>query len=335
MKSNQGIQVGSGDKQLMSASARLRRSDVVSDEQTRLDAIAKLPTVPLPESSPLPTPESSNTIERPIQQVLDIFPGEEQEMKNNQAINISQGSRTKWVVDDGWGQDLVVDTRVIVAPGVQGEQENLKVADEQIEGGLSAFFTSLVDSASAVIDGAVAVISEPIEELVPALLGAALLPFVGPVIAGVAAVGVVSMKTGVSEETIEKIVQPVREEQLEESRPQSKDAGEQQGESESLKQAEQWMLDAALERVIQEALSKDRKANEDLKQFFIDHVMPNIQSAIKQVETAKETHINIKGPVGTLIVGDNNRNIIKQIFRRFLPGETDQQEEKVQEVEES
>ncbi len=128
----------------------------------------------------------------------------------------------------------------------------------------------------------------------PALMGAALFPFFGPVGSIAAAMGVAAVVHSIQdqlgpsglhlqEDTLNKLVEPLQGKQFDE---------------------------AELREVIGKVLP-DRQANEDLKQFFIK-LLPTIREA-------KPTTINISGPVQGLIAGDNNT--IEQTFHSFLPKE--------------
>ncbi len=160
--------------------------------------------------------------------------------------------------------------------------ESQTLPEATVEEGLTAFFNSLIfTSAKALFSG---------------ILGAALLPFFGPVAAIGVTLTVAAAVTSIQDElkpldidlrddTIQKLIEPLQ--------------GKQPNESE-------------LRKVIEEVLSKDRQANEDLRQFYID-LLPTIRKAAS-------TNINISGPVQGLIVG--NENTITQTFGSFLPQDT-------------
>lgn len=168
-------------------------------------------------------------------------------------------------------------------PSLSSESQTLPEAT--VEGGLTAFFDSLISRSVKLINWSA-------KTLAPALLGAALFPVVGPVVAIFAAVGVGAVVHSIQdqleplglhlrEDTVNKLVEPLRGKKVDETE---------------------------LRKVIWEALS-DRQANEDLKQFFID-LQPTIEKA------ARSTNINISGDVHGLIVGDNHK--ITQTFNGYL-----------------
>ncbi len=157
-----------------------------------------------------------------------------------------------------------------------------------VEGGLTAFFNSLIRGVGELIK--VSAIT-----LVSGILAAALLPFFGPVVAVGFSLGAVVvliqdklklLGLDLQDDTIRKLVEPLQGKVIDES---------------------------VLQKVIEEVLSKDRQANEDLAKAFID-LLPTIHKA------AGATNIHISGPVQGLIVG--NENTITQTFRGFLPKDT-------------
>lgn len=173
-----------------------------------------------------------------------------------------------------------------VAPAALVPQE---LKHKKLEGGLNSFFNSLISKS------VVTLINWSAKTLAPALLGAALFPFFGPVGGIAAAVGVAAMVHSIQdqleplglhlqEDTLNKLVEPLRGKQFDETE---------------------------LRKVIWKVLP-DRQANEDLKQFFSE-MLPTIRKA------AKSTTINISGPVQGLIAGDDNT--ITQTFSDFLPKE--------------
>jgi len=176
------------------------------------------------------------------------------------------------------------------------------VEQKKIEGGLIDFFDSL-------IDGMVDLITEPVKTLVPAILGAALFPILGPIAAGTIAIGTAAAMTSIPEDTINKLAKPLQEQQRDEIYLLDKSA----------------LHKIALTNIIEEILSTDRQANEDLQKFFIDQV-PTIEKAARSAEAAARSAeeavesnnvINISGPVQGLITG--GENTITQIFNSFLP----------------
>jgi len=71
-----------------------------------------------------------------------------------------------------------------------------------------------------------------------------------------------------------------------------------------------------LQNRIEHVLSHNQRANEDLKQFFVD-LLPTLKDAVK--DAAKTTnHIEISGPVQGLIVNPEH-STIDQTFNSFLP----------------
>lgn len=167
--------------------------------------------------------------------------------------------------------------------------ESQTLPEATVEGGLIAFFNSLISKSVVTLSNWSA------KTLAPALLGAALFPFFGPVGSIAAAVGVAAVVDSIQDQlrplgplglhlqddTVNKLVEPLQGKKFTENE---------------------------LRKVVGEVLS-DRQANEDLKQFLIK-LLPIVR------EAASSTTINISGPVQGLIVGDNNT--ITQTFSGFL-----------------
>lgn len=149
----------------------------------------------------------------------------------------------------------------------------------KMEMGLISFLGGVINGAVTAIDESLELIIDPVKRLVggslkglvPALLGAALSPFLWPLAAGLLTLGV-AQALCLQEGTLEKLVQPLQEQ------PASEDT---------------------LRKVIEDVLSQDRQANEDLAQFF-KRIAPLIQKA------EATTNVHISGPVHGLIVGDQN-----------------------------
>jgi hypothetical protein len=185
-------------------------------------------------------------------------------------------------------------TRQLPQPSPTPYQQSRDQAQEQkqkVKSGLTNFFGPR----------AFELISESINKtLVPALLGAALFPFFGPVGSIATALGVVAVVHSIHEQlessdlhlgenTLNKLVEPLRGKQLNEEE-----------------------LRTAILKVL-----PDRQANEDLKQFFLD-LVPILRDVTAQKDVAaKTTHIEISGPVQGLIVNPE-RSKITQTFESFL-----------------
>ena len=153
----------------------------------------------------------------------------------------------------------------------------------KVERGLSNFFKETADR----------LIEWTTKTAVTAIISAALSPIFGPVVAGIAGVGVSAATTSMHKElrslspnlrgdTVNKLVEPLQGKPFDETE---------------------------LRKVIGKVSSEDRQANEDLKQFYID-LQPTIEKAYRS------TNITITGDVGNVIVGD--KNTIEQTFSSFL-----------------
>src|SRR4051812_45052079 len=129
------------------------------------------------------------------------------------------------------------------------ESQERVVVQKKVEGRLTAFFQSLKNRS-------VGLIKWSANMLVSGLLGAALFPIIGPVGATAAAMGAAAVMTSIQnklkslglhlqEDTVHKLVDPFQWKQFDES---------------------------DLRKVIEDVLSKNRAANEDLKQLFLDLV---------------------------------------------------------------
>ncbi len=156
-------------------------------------------------------------------------------------------------------------------------QEAIQKIERQAEIGVTGFFKGLVKT------------------FVSGIIGAALFPFVGPVVAAAATVTALvvtliqdelePLGLHLQEDTINKLVEPLHGKQFDES---------------------------DLRKVIEEVLSTDRRANEDLTKAFID--------LIPIIKKAASTNIEISGPVQGLITG--GPHVITQTFNGFLPKDT-------------
>ena len=183
-----------------------------------------------------------------------------------------------------------VEVRKVERYGQQSryEQELQRLTPEQqkVEGALTRFFNSLFRGVGELIELSV-------KSLFSGLLGAALLPFFGPVVAIGVSLGVMAAVTqiqenlkplglGLQDDTIRKLAEPL------------------QG-----KQPDQ----CDLQKVIEDVLSQDRQANQDLAKAF-RQLLPTINRA------AAATHIEFSGPVQGLTIGDHNT--VTQTFNGFL-----------------
>jgi hypothetical protein len=161
-----------------------------------------------------------------------------------------------------------------------------KSAQQEVEGGVTGFFKSLFRGVGKLLK--VSALS-----LFSGILGAALLPFFGPVAAigvslglGAAVIEIQEnlkpLGLGLQDETIRKLAEPLQ--------------GKQPDERE-------------LRKVIEEVLSEDRQANEDLAKAF-SKLLPTINKA------AAATNIEFSGPIQGLTIGEHNR--VTQTFEDFL-----------------
>lgn len=166
------------------------------------------------------------------------------------------------------------------------ELQSLTPEQQKVEGGLTGFFNSLIRGVGELIR--VSTIT-----LFSGILGAALLPFFGPVVAIGVSLGVMAAVTeiqeklkplglGLQDDTVRKLAEP-----LQGKRPDERD----------------------LQKVMEEVLSKDRQANEDLAKAF-RQLLPTIHKA------AAATNIEFSGPVQGLTIGDHNT--ITETFNGFL-----------------
>ncbi len=155
-----------------------------------------------------------------------------------------------------------------------------------MEGGLTGFFKSLFRGVGELFE--VSVLS-----LFSGILGAALLPFFGPVVAIGVSLGVWAAVTeiqenlkplglGLQDDTIRKLAEPLQGKQPDER---------------------------VLQKTLEDVLSKDRRANKDLAKAFIK-LLPTINRA------AAATNIEFSGPIQGLTIGDHNT--VTENFNGFL-----------------
>ena len=160
---------------------------------------------------------------------------------------------------------------------VSTPQETIQKKERQAEIGVTRFSKGLVKT------------------FVSGIIGAALFPFVGPVVAAAATITALVVTSiqdelqplglHLQEDTINKLIEPLHGKQFDES---------------------------DLRKVIEEVLSTDRRANEDLTKAFI--------GLIPTIKKAASTNIEISGPVQGLITG--GPHVITQTFNGFLPKDT-------------
>lgn len=171
-------------------------------------------------------------------------------------------------------------------PRSERELQRLTPEQQKVEGGLTRFFKSL-------FRGVGELISVSVTSLFSGILAAALLPFFGPVVAIGVSLGVMAAVTQIQEnlkplgldlqdDTVRKLAEP-----LQGKRPDERE----------------------LRKVIEEVLSEDRPANEDLAKAF-SKLLPTINKA------AAATNIEFSGPIQGLTIGD--QNTVTQTFEGFL-----------------
>jgi hypothetical protein len=212
-----------------------------------------------------------------------VNPPEEPQRFPNQ-----KGGESRWEKGKSGWKKRSTTPRAEVQEG-QSERELQRLTPEQqkVEGGITGFFKSL-------FRGVGELISVSVKSLFSGILGAALLPFFGPVLAIgfslslAAAVSLIQdelkpLGLDLRDDTIQKLAEPLQGKQLDESE---------------------------LRKVIEEVLSEDRPANEDLAKAF-SKLLPTINKA------AAATNIEFSGPVQGLTIGDHNT--VTQTFRSFLP----------------
>lgn len=246
------------------------RSDRLDEEIAELRKGEKRPIISdnRPASAPI----------RPHKQI----PAERKEMNMQYGPLVPEPARWVWPeVQEESEEEKAQATAEAEVEALVAKAQAAAEAEVQpkMESGLISFLGGVISGAVTAIDESLELIVDPVkrlvsgslEGLIPALLGAALSPFLWPLAAGLLTLGV-GQALCLREDTLEKLVQPLQEE------PTSEDT---------------------LRRVIEDVLSQDRQANEDLAQFF-KRIAPLIQKA------EATTHVHISGPVHGLIVGDQN-----------------------------
>jgi hypothetical protein len=155
--------------------------------------------------------------------------------------------------------------------GVRSALAQQQEAQRKMESGLTGFFNRIIREA----------ITLTAKAFITGVVATGMFSVSGPVGAGAAVAGAtIALQLG--EKTVNKPAQPLQ--------------GKQFSEIELL-------------RVIEKVLSEDRRANEELKQFFIE-----LQPTIEKI--ARTTNINITGDVHGLIIGD--QNTITETFNSYL-----------------
>jgi hypothetical protein len=155
--------------------------------------------------------------------------------------------------------------------GVRSAIAQQQEAQRKVESGLTGFFECIIREA----------ITLTAKAFITGVVATGMFSVSGPVGAGFVVAGAtIALQLG--EDTVKKPAQPLQ--------------GNQFSEIELL-------------RVIENALSEDRRANEELKQFFIE-----LQPTIEKI--ARLPNITIKGDVQGLIIGD--QNTITETFNSFL-----------------
>lgn len=155
--------------------------------------------------------------------------------------------------------------------GVRSTLAQQQEAQRKVESGLTGFFSCIIRET----------ITLTAKALITGVVATAMFSVSGPVGAGAAVAGAtIALQLG--EKTVNKPAQPLQ--------------GKQFSEIELL-------------RVIEKVSSEDRRANEELKQLYID-LQPTIE------KLASSNNITITGDVHGLIVGD--RNTITQTFSSLL-----------------
>jgi hypothetical protein len=155
--------------------------------------------------------------------------------------------------------------------GVRSTLAQQQEAQGKVESGLTGFFSRIIIEA----------ITLTAKAFITGVVATGMFSVSGPVGAGFAVAGTTAALQ-LGEKTVNKPAQPPK--------------GKQFSEDE-------------LQKVIEKALSEDRRANEELKQFFIE-----LQPTIEKI--ARSPNITITGVVNGLIIGD--QNTITETFNSFL-----------------